>query len=86
MEERITIHFYGTQAHSPFNVIKGLDRILEIRTFNSRMAGNPREVIKLHNRIIEKEQEKKKLIETFTNQLYAYFLERKKQEEGENYK
>jgi len=45
------------------------------------MAGNPREVIKLHNRIIEKEQEKKKLIETFTNQLYAYFLERKKQGE-----
>ena len=56
-----------------------IDRMRDIAVFNSTMS--TAEVIKLHNRIIEKEQEKKKLIETFTNQLYAYFLERKKQGE-----
>ncbi len=61
--------------------VQGLDRIAQIGDFNSRMAKNPRDVIELHNRIIENERQKKGLIETFTNQLYAYFLERKKQGE-----
>jgi len=34
------------------------------------------------DRIIEDEEKKKGLIETFTNQLYAYFL-RKQEQEGE---
>ena len=87
-EQRMVLVLYGTGAHNPFNIIKGLDKILQIADFNSRMKGNPADVIELNNRTeIENRTEgpaKNYLIETFTNQLYAYFLRRKQGEK--NYK
>ncbi len=74
----------GTRAHNPHNMIRGLNKILAIADFNSRMAGNPAEVIKLNNMIAEREQEKHQLIETFINQLYG-LIEVKKTQERKNY-
>lgn len=77
MSERIIIY-------SRANLPKGMENVLAIADFNSRMAGNPRKIIDFTSQLFAYERTKHQLIETFTNQLYAYFLERKKQEEKYN--
>ncbi|MDO8528805.1 MAG: hypothetical protein Q7S06_02855 [Nanoarchaeota archaeon] len=83
-EKRMVLVLYETRAHNPFNTIKGLERFAAIADFNSRMAGNPAEVIRLHNRICEEDRQKHQLIETFINQLYG-LIEIKKTQERKNY-
>jgi hypothetical protein len=51
-----------------------LDRMKDIARFNSTMS--TADVIKLNNRLAQEDRDKHQLIETFTNQLYTYFLRR----------